>query len=47
MGEEDKKPNLPRKFVRDSAFSFKVIEDLLARIENGKMIIERKTGPFE
>jgi hypothetical protein len=34
--------NLPGEFVRDSAFPFKVGEELIARIEEGKVIIERK-----
>ena len=34
--------NLPSDFVRDSAFPFKVGEDLVARIEEGKVIIEKK-----
>ena len=33
--------NLPGEFVRDSAFPFKVNEELLARIEDGKIIIEK------
>ncbi len=36
--------NLPSDFVRDSAFPFKVGEELLARIENEKVIIERACG---
>ena len=34
--------NLPSDFVRDSAFPFKVGEELVARIENGKVVIEKK-----
>ena len=34
--------NLPSEFVRDSAFPFKVGEELVARIEEGKVVIERK-----
>jgi hypothetical protein len=34
--------NLPSDFVRDSAFPFKVGDVLVARIENGKVIIERE-----
>jgi hypothetical protein len=34
--------NLPGEFVRDSAFPFKVGEELIARIEAGKVIIEKK-----
>ena len=34
--------NLPSDFVRDSAFPFKVGEELSARIENGKIIIEQR-----
>jgi len=33
--------NLPSQLVRDSAFPFKVNENLIARIENGKLIIEK------
>lgn len=34
--------NLPSDFVRDSAFPFAIGEELIARIENGKVIIEKK-----
>ncbi len=34
--------NLPSDFVRDSAFPFEVGEELIARIENGKVVIEKK-----
>jgi hypothetical protein len=34
--------NLPGEFVRDSAFPFKVGDELLARIENGRIVIEKK-----
>lgn len=34
--------NLPSDFVRDSAFPFKVGEELIARIEKGKVVIEKK-----
>lgn len=34
--------NLPSDFVRDSAFPFKVGEELIAKIEEGKVIIEKK-----
>jgi hypothetical protein len=34
--------NLPSDFVRDSAFPFKVGEELIARIEGYKVIIEKK-----
>lgn len=34
--------NLPSDFVRDSAFPFKVNEELIAKIENGKVIIEKR-----
>lgn len=34
--------NLPSEFVRDSAFPFKVGEELIAKIENGKVVIEKK-----
>jgi len=33
--------NLPSDFVRDSAFPFKVGEELIARIDNGKVILEK------
>lgn len=33
--------NLPSELVRDSAFPFKVKERLIARIEDGKLIIEK------
>lgn len=33
--------NLPSDFVRDSAFPFKVGDVLIARIEDGKVIIEK------
>jgi hypothetical protein len=34
--------NLPSDFVRDSAFPFVVGEELIARIENDRVIIEKK-----
>lgn len=34
--------NLPSDFVRDSAFPFVVGEDLMARIEGSKVIIEKR-----
>lgn len=34
--------NLPSEFVRDSAFPFNVGEELVARIEGGRIIIEKK-----
>lgn len=34
--------NLPGEFVRDSAFPFSVGEELVAKIEDGRIIIERK-----
>jgi hypothetical protein len=34
--------NFPSDFVRDSAFPFKVGEELVARIEGGRVVIERK-----
>jgi len=34
--------NLPSDFVRDSAFPFRVGEELIARIEDDKVIIEKK-----
>jgi len=33
--------NLPAEFVRDSAFPFQVGEELVARIEGGKVVIEK------
>ncbi len=33
--------NLPSDFVRDSAFPFKVGEELAARIEGEKVVLER------
>ena len=35
--------NLPSDFVRDSAFPFKVGEELIARIEGVSVIIEKKS----
>jgi hypothetical protein len=34
--------NLPGEFVRDSAFPFRVGEELVARIEDRKVVIEKK-----
>ena len=34
--------NLPSDFVRDSAFPFKVGEELVARIVEQKVVIEKK-----
>jgi hypothetical protein len=34
--------NLPSDFVRDSAFPFKVGEELVARIDDGRVIVEKK-----
>jgi hypothetical protein len=34
--------NFPSDFVRDSAFPFKVGEELIAKIENGRVVIDRK-----
>lgn len=34
--------NLPSDFVRDSAFPFEVGEELVARIEGGRVVIEKK-----
>jgi hypothetical protein len=36
--------NFPSDFVRDSAFPFKVGDELEARIEDGKVVIEKKGG---
>jgi hypothetical protein len=33
--------NLPSEFVRDSAFPFKPSEELLARIDDNKIVIEK------
>jgi hypothetical protein len=33
--------NLPSEFVRDSAFPFKSNEDLIAKIEGNKLVIEK------
>jgi len=33
--------NLPGEFVRDSAFPFKVGEELIAKIDGNKVIIEK------
>ena len=32
---------LPSEFVRDSAFPFEIGEDLIAKIDNGRIVIER------
>jgi hypothetical protein len=34
--------NLPGEFVRDSAFPFEVGEELIARIDGERVIIEKK-----
>ena len=34
--------NLPSNFVKDSTFPFDIKEELIARIEGDKIIIERK-----
>jgi len=34
--------NFPSEFVKDSAFPFKVKEELIARIEGDKITLERK-----
>lgn len=34
--------NLPSDFVRDSAFPFKVGEELVAKIEEKRVVIEKK-----
>lgn len=36
--------NLPSDFVRDSAFPFKVGDELIAKIENGAVIIIKKNS---
>ena len=36
--------NLPSDFVRDSAFPFKVGEELVARIDGSKVVIEKRTN---
>ena len=33
--------NLPTEFVRDSAFPFKPLEDLVARIDGKRVVIEK------
>lgn len=33
--------NLPSEFVRDSAFPFRVGEELVARIDKNRIVIER------
>lgn len=33
--------NLPSEFVRDSAFPFKPSEELLARIDDNRIVIEK------
>ncbi len=38
--------NLPAEFVRDSAFPFNVGEELIARIEDDKVVIEKKKSPL-
>lgn len=35
--------NLPGEFVRDSAFPFKVGEELIARIEGERIVIKKRT----
>lgn len=35
--------NLPSVFVKDSAFPFKPMEELTARIDKDKLVIERMT----
>jgi hypothetical protein len=34
--------NFPSDFVRDSAFPFKVGDELVARIKDGKVVIEKR-----
>ena len=34
--------NFPSDFVRDSAFPFKVGDELVARIEDDRVVVERK-----
>jgi hypothetical protein len=36
--------NLPGEFVRDSTFPFKPGEELSARIDDGRIVIERPHG---
>lgn len=36
--------NFPSDFVRDSAFPFSVGEELVAKIEEGKVVIEKKSS---
>ena len=33
----------PNEFVKDSAFPFKVNEELIAKIEGNRIVIEKKT----
>ena len=33
--------NLPSELVRDSAFPFKPLEELIARIDGGRVVIEK------
>ena len=35
--------NFPSDFVRDSVFPFKPGEELVAKIEDGKVVIEKQT----
>lgn len=39
--------NLPSDFVKDSQFPFKVNEELIARIEGNKIILEKPTKKEE
>jgi hypothetical protein len=36
--------NLPSEFVSDSAFPFKPLEELVARIDGKRVVIERRRG---
>lgn len=36
--------NLPSEFVRDSAFPFKANEELTARIDDSRIVIEKPHG---
>lgn len=38
--------NLPSEFVRDSQFPFKIGEDLIAKIEGSRVIIEKPKPEF-
>lgn len=39
--------NLPGDFVKDSAFPFKISEELIARIEEDRVVIEKSTKKYK